>query len=189
LDRHGFPGSFDGQSVLDIGCNAGFYSTVAQLRGASMVVGLDHLPHYIEQAELIREILGTSVDLQVADGHTLDGGTGPFDVTINTGVIYHLQNPMDFLKKVARVTRKLMFLVSEALIDPALTEYAWFIEQTYCGDRSNWWLYGPRCVESMLRIAGFPRVEFQGFVWMPPPASKTPEGLQRQGRAAFTCWK
>ena len=189
LDRHGFPSNFAGKSVLDIGCNAGFYSTVARLRGAESVVGLDHQPHYIAQAHLIREILRTDIDFRVADGHTLDSGIGPFDVVLNTGIIYHLQNPMDFLTKIASITRELMYLETEALVDPRFSEYAWFIEKEYCGDSSNWWVYGPRCVERMARAAGFARVDFQGFVWTPPSGTTTPEGFERQGRGAFLCWK
>lgn len=189
LDRHGFPSSLAGKSVLDIGCNAGFYSTIAKLRGATTVVGLDQQPHYIAQALLIREILGTDIDLRVADGHSLELPDGAFDVIINTGIIYHLQNPMDFLAKMARITREFMYLETEALTEPKLTEYAWFIEKEYGQDLSNWWIYGPKCVERMTRAAGFSRVDFQGFVWTPPPGTKTPEGFERQGRACFVCWK
>lgn len=189
LDQHGFPATLEGKSVLDIGCNAGFYSTVSKIRGASRVVGLDSQPHYVAQAQLIREILGTDIDFRIADGHSLSASEGTFDLVINTGIIYHLQNPMDFLSKIATMTRELMYLETEALIAPELTEYAWFIEKEYGQDISNWWIYGPKCVERMARAAGFARVEFQGFVWTPPPGTKTPEGFERQGRAAFLCWK
>ncbi len=165
------------------------YSTIAKLRGATTVVGLDQQPHYIAQALLIREILGADIDLRVADGHSLEFPYGAFDVIINTGIIYHLQNPMDFLAKMARITREFMYLETEALIEPKLTEYAWFIEKEYGQDLSNWWIYGPKCVERMTRAAGFSRVDFQGFVWTPPPGTKTPEGFERQGRACFVCWK
>ena len=33
LERFGFPRSLTGQSVLDIGCNAGFYAASSWLRG------------------------------------------------------------------------------------------------------------------------------------------------------------
>jgi hypothetical protein len=61
---------------------------------------------------------------------------------------------MDFLTKIARQTRGLMFLESEMLIDPALSDYAWFIEGEYVGDGGNWWIYGPSCLTGMARAAG-----------------------------------
>lgn len=189
LDRHGFPKDLTGKTVLDIGCNAGFYSVVAKLRGARSVLGLDHQPHYVEQALLMKEILGVDVEFRVSDGHDLDERFGAFDVVINTGVIYHLQNPLDFLTRMASITRDTMYLESEMLTDPKLSEYAWFIEKEYGQDPSNWWIYGPLCVERMVRAAGFREALFQGFVWTPPPGMKTPEGFARQGRGAFICSK
>jgi 2-polyprenyl-3-methyl-5-hydroxy-6-metoxy-1,4-benzoquinol methylase len=188
LDEHGFPRDFSGKTVLDIGCNAGFYSFVAKLRGARSVLGVDYQQEYVDQALTMREVLGIDVEFRRGDEHVLED-SGPFDIVINTGVIYHLQNPMDFLTKVAKGTREMMFLETEALTDPQYSEYAWFIEGEYGRDISNWWVYGPLCAERMARAAGFPHVEFQGFVWRPPPGMKTPEGHLRQGRAAFVCRK
>jgi 2-polyprenyl-3-methyl-5-hydroxy-6-metoxy-1,4-benzoquinol methylase len=189
LDRHGFPHDLSGRTVLDIGCNAGFYSFVAKLRGARSVLGLDHSQHYIDQALLAREILGLDVDFRCSEGHDLDERFGKFDFVINTGVIYHLQNPMDFLRKISRVTLDTMYLESEMLTDPSLTEYAWFIEGEYGQDPSNWWIFGPKCVERMLRAAGFLHAEFQGMIWTPPLGMLTPEGFRRQSRGAFVCRK
>jgi 2-polyprenyl-3-methyl-5-hydroxy-6-metoxy-1,4-benzoquinol methylase len=192
LERFGFPRSLPGQTVLDIGCNAGFYAVSAWLRGAIRVVGFDHQPHYIGQALLVRDILGLTaadVDFRVADGHGLSPESEKFDFVINTGVVYHLQNPMDFLGRVSGVTRHTMYLESEMLTDPRFTEYAWFIEGEYGRDNSNWWIYGPKCLERMARAAGFEDVQFAGFIWTPPPGTKQPEGMLRQGRGVVICRK
>ena len=49
-----FPADLTGKSVLDIGCNAGFYSVEALRRGASRVVGIDSDALY--PVELQREV-------------------------------------------------------------------------------------------------------------------------------------
>lgn len=192
LEKVGFPARLDGKSVLDIGCNAGFYSTASWLRGARRVVGLDQQPHYIEQAKLVRDLLGLSaqdIDFRVTDGHDLSADSEHFDFVINTGVVYHLQNPMDFLAKVAAITDETMFLESEMLLDPAYSEYAWFIEGDYGGDPTNWWIYGPACLERMARAAGFRDVTFGGYIWQPERGTKVPEGMLRQGRGVVICRK
>lgn len=189
LDRFGFPKDFTGKRVLDIGCNAGFYSFVAKLRGAESVLGVDYFQHCIDQALLMRKILQVDVDFRQGDGEAIRDGMEPLDIVINTGVIYHLQNPMQFLSNVARLTGEFMFLESEMLTDPKYADYAWFIEHEYGGDGSNWWVYGPQCVVKMVRAAGFSRAEFKGFVWNPPRGQKTPEGFLRQGRGIVHCWK
>lgn len=190
LERFGFPKRLDGKSVLDIGCNAGFYSLSSWVRGARRVAGLDQQPHYIAQALMIRDMLGlpaTAVEFRVADGHDLSPDSEHFDFVINTGVVYHLQNPMDFLCKVRSITNETMLLESEMLIDPAYAEYAWFIEGQYGGDLSNWWIYGPTCLERMARAAGFREVTFSGFIWKPKSGTRVPEGMLRQGRGVLVC--
>src|SRR5215475_3355250 len=119
LDRFGFPRDLTGKSVLDVGCNAGFYSIAAKVRGARSVLGIDQVRHCIDQALLVRDILRLEdVDFQQNDGHNVDETFGTFDVIINTGVIYHLQNPMDFLGRMARMARETMYLETEVLVDP-----------------------------------------------------------------------
>ena len=189
LNKFGYPKDFSGKTVLDIGCNSGFYSFAAKLRGARSVLGIDYFQHCVDQAVLMREVLQLDVDFRQGDGEALSEGRETFDIVLNTGVIYHLQNPMQFLVNMARMTRELMVLESEMLIEPRYDEHAWFIEHEYCGDGSNWWLYGPTCVSRMVRAAGFSRAEFQGFVWKPSSGEKTPEGFPRQGRGVTLCWK
>ena len=47
-----------GRTVLDIGCNAGFYSIEMKRRGASRVLGIDSDERYLAQARLASETLG-----------------------------------------------------------------------------------------------------------------------------------
>jgi tRNA (mo5U34)-methyltransferase len=48
-------GSLAGQRVLDLGCNAGFWSLLAIEAGADFVLGVDAQEQYIEQAQLVFE--------------------------------------------------------------------------------------------------------------------------------------
>ena len=50
-------GSLKGKRVLDIACNSGFWSVQCALLGAE-VVGFDARPGLIEQANLIKRIVG-----------------------------------------------------------------------------------------------------------------------------------
>src|SRR3982751_2568379 len=49
------PQDLRGRTVLDIGCNAGFYSIQMKLRGADRVVGIDFDSRYLAQARLAAE--------------------------------------------------------------------------------------------------------------------------------------
>ena len=48
---HVLPQDMTGKSVLDIGCNAGFYAFEMKRRGASRVVGIDFSPGMLEAAK------------------------------------------------------------------------------------------------------------------------------------------
>src|SRR5437868_3738608 len=47
---HAIPADLSGKTVLDIGCNAGFYSLEMKRRGASRVVAIDSSELYLDQA-------------------------------------------------------------------------------------------------------------------------------------------
>lgn len=47
---HWIPADLSGKTVLDIGCNAGFYSLQMKACSASRVLGIDTDPDYLRQA-------------------------------------------------------------------------------------------------------------------------------------------
>src|SRR6185369_8489543 len=52
------PADLRGKTVLDIGCNAGFYAFEMKRRGAEHVVAIDTDPRYLAQARLASRVLG-----------------------------------------------------------------------------------------------------------------------------------
>ena len=53
--KHAIPADLNGKSVLDIGCNGGFYSIEMKRRGADRVVGIDSDEDYLAQARFAAE--------------------------------------------------------------------------------------------------------------------------------------
>src|SRR5437763_14268603 len=56
------PTDLAGRTVLDIGCNAGFYSMEMKRRGAARVLGIDSDEHYLEQARFAVD--GNDIDFE-----------------------------------------------------------------------------------------------------------------------------
>ena len=82
--------------MLDIACNSGFWSLQCALLGAK-VVGFDARGELVEQAKLIKAIVGAdNVEFKVLDFWDMSpqalGGT--FDVVLNLGILYHLPKPL-----------------------------------------------------------------------------------------------
>src|SRR3954462_7212000 len=58
---HAVPSDLSGKTVLDIGCNAGFYSLEMKRRGARRVLGIDSDERYLAQARLAARLVGLGV--------------------------------------------------------------------------------------------------------------------------------
>jgi tRNA (mo5U34)-methyltransferase len=174
---HVIPADLSGKSVLDIGCNAGFYSFEMKRRGASRVLGIDHDPRYLEQARFAAGVLGLR-DIEFRRGEVWDvGALGErFDLVIFMGVLYHLRHPLLALDLIhEHVAGDLLLFQSlqagtRGMFRPepdyeffaGLEEFDrpdWprlhFIEQRYAGDPTNWWVPNEAASAAMLRSAGF----------------------------------
>lgn len=119
LMDHGWPsllaacgGSLRGLRVLDVACNCGGFSVAAARSGADQVLGFDVEPHYVAQANFIKDALELkNVDFQVMRLDDLDSKLhGSFDVAFCFGILYHLEDPVGGLKKIADVTDKLIMI-------------------------------------------------------------------------------
>jgi tRNA (mo5U34)-methyltransferase len=163
-----------GSRVLDIGCNAGFYSFALAERGAD-VLAIDHDPHYLQQAHWARERFGLEdrVELRQMGVYDLARLDEQFDLVLFLGVLYHLRYPLLGLDLVAQKVRGRLVLQTltlpgdEQVTPPAdlslderslLTEPGWptmaFVEHHMAGDPTNWWLANVAAVEAMVRSCG-----------------------------------
>jgi len=105
------PADLTGQTVLDVGCNAGFYSIEMKRRGAARVLGLDSQRDLIRQAEFVRNVLGLDIEYQRKSVYDLDPfAMGQFDVTLALGLIYHCKHLVLALEKLFLITRRLLVL-------------------------------------------------------------------------------
>jgi tRNA (mo5U34)-methyltransferase len=172
--QHAVPTDLSGQSVLDIGCNAGFYCFEMKRRGAARVLGVDHDPEYLAQAAFAREQLGFfDVELRQMEVYDLDQLGEQFDFVLFMGVFYHLRHPLYALEKVAGLVRgRLLFQTMERgsrEIGQFAEDYPigerdifaderfprmYFVEHAYARDPTNWWIPNPAASLAMLRSVG-----------------------------------
>ncbi len=92
-----------GASALDFACNEGFFSHCLLDWGAGRVVGIDIRELHVRRAQLIRDHFGIDpgrLQLEVGDVFTLDGERlGTFDVVLNLGLIYHVEDPIGAVRR------------------------------------------------------------------------------------------
>jgi tRNA (mo5U34)-methyltransferase len=170
------PEDLSGKSVLDIGCNAGFYSIEMKRRGAARVLAIDSDERYLAQARLASGTLGFD-DIEFAKLDVYDVGTigERFDLVIFMGVLYHLRHPLLALdlihehvagdlmlfqsmqrgsKQVLEVEEDYKFTETDHFFETSYPKLH-FIERRYAEDWTNWWVPNRACTEAMLRSAGF----------------------------------
>lgn len=174
--RHALPDDLDGRSVLDIGCNSGFYCAAMKARGAGRVVGIEPDPRYRAQAAFAAEVLGCR-DVEIHDLSVYDVARlrERFDLVLFMGVLYHLRHPLlalDLIREhvagdvlvyqsmqrgeavIYEPPADADFFDTEAFAEPGFPKLH-FIEGRYCGDETNWWAPNASCSLAMLRSAGF----------------------------------
>jgi 2-polyprenyl-3-methyl-5-hydroxy-6-metoxy-1,4-benzoquinol methylase len=115
-----YKGSLHGKRVLDIACNSGFWSVQCALLGAD-VLGFDARPELVEQANLIKSIVGVeNVEFRLLDfwDMTPDALGEKFDIILNLGILYHLPAPLEALRLTAAMARDYILLDTEVYRSP-----------------------------------------------------------------------
>jgi tRNA (mo5U34)-methyltransferase len=177
--EHVLPKDLTGKTVLDIGCNGGFYSIEMKRRGAERVLAVDYDEKYLAQARFAAEVSGLEIDFAQLSVYDVAQLREKFDLVIFMGVLYHLRHPLLALDLIREhVARDLMLFQSMQRGDPNTMELQrdysfeqtdifedarfpkmFFIERRYAKDPTNWWIPNAACVEAMLRSAGFKIVD------------------------------
>jgi len=169
------PEDLTGLSVLDVGCNAGFYSIQMKRRGAKRVLGIDHDDTYLAQARFAAEILDLDIDFQQLSVYEVGRLRERFDLVFFMGVFYHLRHPLLALDLLRQHAARDWFIFQSMLrgsrsVPHVTEEYPFseigifdrpgfpkmhFVEHSYSNDPTNWWIPNRACAEAVLRSAGF----------------------------------
>lgn len=173
--KDSIPEDLSGWKVLDIGCNAGFYSLELAKRGAD-VLAIDLDEHYLKQAQWIAEQFGLDDKIRFRQMQVYDLAhiEEQFDLVWFMGVFYHLRYPMLAMDILSLKARKMMVFQTLSLPGKEemgvpedvefhkreiMKETAWpgmaFIENKLAGDPTNWWAPNHQGILSILKSCGF----------------------------------
>ncbi len=173
--QHAIPQDLSGMTVLDVGCNGGFYSIQMKLRGAARVLGIDHDEQYLDQARFAARVLDLNIAFERMSVYDVPRLRERFDLVLFLGVFYHLRHPLlaiDLLRQHAvkdwfifqsmlrgsrtapRLEKDYPFWERNIFDAPGFPKMH-FIENSYSEDPTNWWIPNRACAEATLRSAGF----------------------------------
>jgi tRNA (mo5U34)-methyltransferase len=177
--QHAIPADLRGKTVLDIGCNGGFYSIEMKRRGADRVLAIDFDDRYLAQAKFVAEALGCEIEFRKLSVYDVQELGEQFDVVLFLGVLYHLRHPLLALDLIHEHVARDLFVFQSLqrgteTVEQIQDDYEfwetdvferpgfpklYFIEKRYAGDPTNWWIPNRAAVEGMLRSAGFEIVD------------------------------
>ncbi|MBV8493561.1 MAG: TIGR04290 family methyltransferase [Alphaproteobacteria bacterium] len=169
------PHDLSGKTVLDIGCNAGFYSLEMKRRGAARVLAIDYDEGYLRQARFAAEVTGLDIEFRQLSVYDIGALGERFDLVLFLGVLYHLRHPLLALDLIREHVVADLFVCQSmqrgdggeqpldedypfsetAIFERPSFPHLSFIEQRYAGDDTNWWVPNRACMTAMLRSAGF----------------------------------
>ncbi len=172
---HVLPDDLSGKSVLDIGCNGGFYSIEMKKRGAARVLGIDYDEDYLRQARFAAQVMGQEIEFRRLSVYDVGALGETFDLVIFMGVLYHLRHPLLALDLIYENVAKDLLLFQSLQrgsneSEPVAQDYDFwkveqfdqpgypkmhFIENNYAGDPTSWWAPNRACSAAMLRSSGF----------------------------------
>ena len=174
--RLAIPDDLSGKRVLDIGCSDGYFSFECERRGA-LVTAIDDFtstPYNDGQHgfKIAAELLNSKARFVTLSVYDIDQLEEEYDVILLLNVLYHLRHPALALDLIYEKLAPggLLLLKSYFHQDIRFKKLGFGFDLTKLplgrffesnelnNDPSNWWGLNWRCIEAMLRSAGYKNV-------------------------------
>lgn len=162
LDMMGLPLSLEGLSILDVGCNEGFYSFELEKRGAAPILAIDKDQSATDKFALVSQFFKSKVEFRQVDLMDLDPAeVGQFDIVLCLAVFHHLKYPFQAVDRLYELTKKTLLLEVVEAIPEKHSEQSCLVRKL--SKRGNLQLLPTRVfLKEILKRAGFSAVELLG---------------------------
>ncbi len=171
------PQDLTGKTVIDIGAWDGFFSFEAEKRGGEVFAcdtvmwHVDHPQNTMKEHwntgkrgfNFARKMLNSKVqDVEVEVNDLSKETVGQFDLVLCLGILYHMEDPLGMCRRMFEITKKDGMLILETHCDglnepkPGMIFYG---KTLLNNDPGNWWGPNIKCVQEMLEVAGFKKVD------------------------------
>lgn len=152
---------FDGASVLDVGCNNGYFGFKALAAGARWVMGVEPLLLYNVQHEIFRRCLNepSKIGVMPITAAEIPSGLNVFDVALSMGVLYHRRDPIGHLQTLHGSLRKRGQLILETMAIDSRDADVIVPEDRFAKMRGVWFMPTTGMLKRWLKRTGFSDVK------------------------------
>lgn len=162
------PNDLRGKTVLDIGFNDGYYSFLAEERGAKKITGLEI--HYRDTAKLAHRLKQSRIEFYEQGMFDFRSDEG-YDVVLYLGVYYHVVNILESFQQVYALTAP----GGEVYIEGSLLFGRWnrimklppwmrLAKKPKAPPNLNFWIPTLTALKKMIGFVGFEDVEVLSFI-------------------------
>ncbi|MCR4315271.1 MAG: DUF1698 domain-containing protein [Planctomycetes bacterium] len=165
-DIWGIPDDLAGKSVLEVGAADGYFSFLAEIRGAQRVVAFDEwIDHSDAGFRFAKHALGSNVEQVFGSVRDLSPlKHGRFDVVFCFGLLSHVRDPLSAIENIASVTRGVAIIETAALLDRGPPAARFYPQNEYEGDYTNWWVPNLSGLKAMILSSGFKEITCEKLV-------------------------
>ena len=130
-----------GRTVLDVGCNNGYYMFRMLPQEPAFVLGIDPVPRLWYQYQLLQHFAQIpQFDFRMWGWQELEMMPQLFDVIFCMGIIYHHSDPIRIIRGLYQALKPGGTLVLESIIIPGENPDCLFPEERYARMRNVWFV-------------------------------------------------
>ncbi len=105
-------------TIVDIGCNDGYFSIEALKTGLKKGVGLELREESVRRANLIKDYYGVdNIEFRNTNIEEVTLAKEKYDITLFLGLLYHLTSPVEVLMQVSSITSNVMIIMTFIIMD------------------------------------------------------------------------
>lgn len=156
--------SLQNKSVLDVGCNNGYYMWRMIGCGASFVIGIDPNQLFLYQFEAIKKLLSNNQKIHLLPLKLEQlPKTNAFDTVFSMGVLYHQRSPFDHILNLKKQLVKNGELILETLVIKGNEKNVLVPETSYAKMNNIWFIPSYLALKKWIKKCGFKNVRIVNY--------------------------
>lgn len=174
-----------GKSVLDIGCNNGYYLFRMLEKNPLMLYGIDPSARYKTQFEFLNAYAGTSIRFDMLGIEHLSLMKEKFNTILCLGILYHRTDPIMALKSLTSVLERQGSVILDSLIIDGAEPMALVPDGRYAKMKNAYFIPTIPALESWLHRAKLSLTDIIGIVQTTTEEQRKTEWIEGESLESF----